>query len=152
MLGGKGVGSDKKPRLAQRLVELSGGQITGTEKKIVAPFSTAVGDIHERHPRTRRKIECRHARTIYVDGEVHEWRAIGFFVCGDAQARDAILRKPLVAQPVELAFSGNANQLSIEFGKIERALKRLAEAVLKPAVGVGIGAREYMSHFFSCCR
>ena len=36
---------------------------------------------------------------------------------GDAQPGHAVLRKAFVAQPVELAFSGDAGQLGVELSR-----------------------------------
>src|ERR1700676_345182 len=74
VLGSKGVGRNKKSRLPQRLVELAGRQITGTEKKIVAPLSTAVSDIHEGDAGPRGKVECCYTGTVYVAGQSPEGR------------------------------------------------------------------------------
>ena len=43
---------NEKSRLSQRLVELAGRQVTRSEKKIVAPLTAAVNDVHESNART----------------------------------------------------------------------------------------------------
>ena len=69
---------------------------------------------------------------------------------GNAQPGNSVLGKALVAQPIELAFPSNAGQLGVEFGEIERAVKRLAEPMLKSAIRVRIGACDFDGFYFVC--
>ena len=79
-----------------------------------------MGNVHEGDARARGKIECRHARAVDIDGQVYKRRAVRFIVRRDAQGGNSILRKSLVPKPVELAFPGNAGQLGIDLGEIQR--------------------------------
>src|SRR6266576_2594705 len=47
-LGHEDVGRHEYPRLSQRLIILSGRQITGAEQKIRSPLTSAMKQIHER--------------------------------------------------------------------------------------------------------
>ena len=75
-------------------------------------------DVHESDAGAGGKIEGGHAGAVNVDGQIHEWRAVGFLMCGHAQRGHAILGEAFVAQAVELAFAGDARQLGFEFRQI----------------------------------
>ena len=120
-LGGEGVGCNEKMSAAQGLVKLAGGEVAGAEQEIVAPLAAVMFDVHESDAGAGGKIEGRHAGSIDVYRQIHEWWTVGLLMCGHAQRGNAILRKAFVAQAVELAFSSDAGQLSFEFGKIKRA-------------------------------
>src|SRR5579864_1129421 len=93
-------------------------------------------DIHESDACTRREIERRNPGTFNVDCEVHEWRAIGLLVSGDANSGNAILRETLIPETVKLAFSGNAGQFGFDLRQIKGAGQSLAKPVLDPLAGI----------------
>src|SRR5579863_3845199 len=130
VLGCEGIGSHKESRLPQRLVELGRRQIAGTEKKIAAPLAPAVGEVHKSKACSCGEIECGHSRTVDIDRKIHERRAIRLLVCSYTQGGNSVLHETLIADPVELTFSGDACELLIEFFEIERSVNVLSETVL----------------------
>src|ERR1700722_3925455 len=106
-------------RLTQGLVELSRRQITRAEKKIVAPFAATVGEVHKSDACPGGEIEGAYAGTIHVDGQIDKRRTVGLLVRGDAPRGNSVLQESVVAQAVELAFAGNADQLRFEVREIQ---------------------------------
>src|SRR5579864_5357352 len=105
------IGRREESRTGQWLKIFRRCQIAGAKQQIVSPLSAVVRDIHERHPRARRKIERRHSGPIDVHSEVDKWRTVRFFVRSHTQGWNTVLREPFVAEPVKLPLSGNARQL-----------------------------------------
>ena len=76
--------------------------------------------VHKSDSRAGRKIESGHAGAVDVDREINERRAVGLFMRRHSQRWHAILREPLVTQPVELTLAGDAREWSLNLRQVQR--------------------------------